>query len=341
MKIILALFISLLALRPAAGQSVQPNTPPKIAGVNFVASVREIGTDAFVPVKQINASWVALVPYAMARQGKPELRYNDPRQWWGERLGGIAASAAYAKQCGLRVMLKPQVWLMGGGWTGDFALTTESDWQAWEKNYEGYVLPLAKLSDSLGIDMICIGTEYRTTVKQREAFWKNLIQKIRHLAPHAKLTYAANWDEYDQVPFWSDLDFIGINAYFPLTESGTPTAAELVTAWQKPLSEMRATGQKFHKPILLTEYGYRSLDKAARRSWEQEGWASRLKPANLAAQAVAYEALFRSLWQESWVAGGFLWKWYSDQAAGGNSNTDWTPQNKPAEAVIKSWYGKK
>ena len=40
-----------------------------------------------------------------------------------------------------------------------------------------------------------------------------------------------------------------------------------------------------------------------------------------------------------WFAGGFLWKWHvNDLKAGGLTNNNYTPQNKPVESIIKNWY---
>jgi hypothetical protein len=59
------------------------------------------------------------------------------------------------------------------------------------------------------------------------------------------------------------------------------------------------------------------------------------------AQATAYRALFETFWNEPWFAGGFLWKWFDSHAErGGPDNTRFTPQNKPAEEVIREWYGR-
>ena len=44
-----------------------------------------------------------------------------------------------------------------------------------------------------------------------------------------KLTFGANWYlEYEDVTFWDDLDYIGIQAYFPLTKKENQGVDELV-----------------------------------------------------------------------------------------------------------------
>ena len=84
---------------------------------------------------------------------------------------------------------------------------------------------MAKIADSLGVEMLCIGTEWKSAVRERPQFWSNVIDSVRKVY-QGKLTYAANWDDYDDVPFWSKLDYIGVNAYWPLAKTKTPTIDE-------------------------------------------------------------------------------------------------------------------
>lgn len=291
-----------------------------------------------LPVRQLNAGWIAINPYAFCRKGIPDVFYNNDRQWWGERPEGVRACAQYAHKQGLKVLIKPHVWVQGQGWAGDFTLDNEADWQRWEQTYARYTLDMAYLAKETGAEMLCVGTELRQVVKQRPAFWKRLIRDVRALYG-GQLTYAANWDEYETVPFWEDLDFVGVDAYFPLSEKATPTVAELMDNWEDRADDLRKFSQRHHKPILFTEYGYRSVDKTAGKQWElPDSWRQKA-PANLTAQANAYTALYRTFWQQPWFAGGFIWKWYDDHAkSGGPQDSDYTPQRKPAEGIIRQYY---
>ena len=57
------------------------------------------------------------------------------------------------------------------------------------------------------------------------------------------------------------------------------------------------------------------------------------------AQKNAYEGLYETFYQEEWMKGGFLWKWFPDYASsGGATNNYFTPQNKPVEEIIKEYY---
>ena len=75
----------------------------------------------------------------------------------------------------------------------------------------------------------------------------------------------------------------------------------------------------------------------------KEPWVSDrgIDNVNLEAQANATQAVFETLWTEDWFAGGFVWKWFIfHDRSGGPENNRFTPQNKPAEDVIRNYYEK-
>ena len=340
MKKAIIIIIGVISLAVVLVQATRPKKKKiaKVNGVSFVAPIREFAGNPIVPVKKVAANWVAVMPYAYCRAQQTEIFFDTPRQWWGERTVGAKTTIERAKELGLQVMLKPHLWVMGQGWTGDFELSTDDQWKVWEKEYEDYVIPLAKMADELDVEMFCIGLEYRKVVQQRPLFWKNLIPKIREVYS-GPLTYAANWDNYEAVTFWEDLDYIGIDAYFPLSQADTPTKEELLEAWQEPFNKIKALHDKYDKPILFAEYGYRSINKAAGKQWELPSHRRATTEINHEVQQNAYEAIFEKFWGEEWFAGGFLWKWYEKHnQSGGLNNSDYTPQNKPVEDLIEQYY---
>jgi hypothetical protein len=306
-------------------------------GVNFVAPPKKIDGSALASVKTVNAGWVAITPFGFTQKGSNRIQYSLDWQWWGERKDGAAECIKMAKQHNLKVMVKPQLWIQHGSYTGDFSLNSKKDWKKWESDYENFILDFAKISDSLDVEILCIGTELRTFVKQREQFWAALIPKIKKVYS-GKLTYAGNWDAYDDFPFWKELDYIGIDAYFPLSDSETPEVEELLQGWEKHYQAIKFLQKQEGKPVLFTEYGYRSTDYTCKEPWDS-GKGGKV---NLKAQSNATEAIYQRFWNEDWFVGGFLWKWHSQfEVAGGKSNNRFTPQNKPVEDVIRKWYGGK
>ena len=312
-----------------------PGRQERLNGVCLVAPSEPLTSQDMLPLQEIGANWVAVVPYAFSYgAGDPRINYNHERQWWGERKEGVVMTIRYAQEAGLKVMLKPHVWVRGQGWPGDFTLDSEAQWQQWENEYRNYLRTITQIADSMHVDLLCIGTEYRHAVVERPAFWRKLIREIRQQYT-GKLTYAANWDNFENVTFWDDLDYIGIDAYWPLCELQTPTLATLATGWRQPFQQITRVQQKYDKPVLFTEYGYESRDYATRGHWQQDN----AKGVNLEGQQNAYQALYDTFWDQPWFAGGFLWKWFPNHVeAGGNEHDGYTPQNKPALAVIRKNY---
>ena len=150
------------------------------------------------------------------------------------------------------------------------------------------------------------------------------------------MTYAANWDEYKRTPFSNQLDYIGIDAYFPISDEKTPTLEQSMKGWKTHVPTIKALSDKEQKPILFTEYGYRSVDYSGKEPWRYD---RSMTEVNLQAQVNITKALYETFWDKEWFAGGFLWKWFVNYSqSGGETNNQFTPQNKPVEKIIKHYY---
>ncbi len=309
----------------------------KIDGLTFVAPPEPFPGNPMPAVQAVNASWIAVVPYAFLRPGTARVQFDEHGDhWWGERPPGVRETIRLAHEAGIKVMVKPQVWIPRG-WTGAMEFSSAEDWAIWEESYERYILRFVALADSLQTDMFCIGTEFNACIRQRPQYWNNLIGKIRKNFK-GKLTYSANWDDWDKVPFWKELDYIGLGGYFPLVAETTPDVSALRTAWQPIRDRLKAFSEQQGKPVLFTEFGYLSVDSCGWRNWELERGIEGRR-INEQAQANCYEALFSVFRPEPWWAGGFLWKWFPNMRGHeGYPERDYTPQGKMGERVVKKWY---
>ncbi|WP_373018846.1 glycoside hydrolase TIM-barrel-like domain-containing protein [Muriicola sp.] len=308
----------------------------KINGVSFVAS-RDRATEAHIePVKKIHAGHAAVMPFGFIREvNSPEIIFDTDRQWFGETRVGAKQYIDLLHRNGIRVMLKPQIWIWRGVFTGELRMETEENWQLLEASYEDFILTYASLAEETGVEIFCIGTELQRFVSTRPEYWKALIGKIRERYS-GKLTYAANWDEYGRTPFWATLDYIGIDAYFPLSETQTPSVEELKEGWKPWKEKIASFSEAVNRPVLFTEFGYRSMDYTAKKPWLVTRGEEKV---NLVGQANAKKALFESFWEEDWFAGGFVWKWFTNhERSGGPEDNRFTPQNKPAQEVISAFY---
>ncbi|TRX60877.1 hypothetical protein FNH22_07485 [Fulvivirga sp. M361] len=317
--------------------TTKEKTGEKINGANLVAPPKPMDKEALIPLKSIHADWISVIPYAFINPNEPTVRFDFSDQWWGESIKGSSKMIEMAKEQGFNVMLKPHVWVRGQGWAGDFQPQNEQDWKNWQKSYERYILTFAKIAESHDVPLLCVGTEFRKTTVQHPEYWQQLIRKVKNIY-QGKITYAANWDNYKNITFWDDLDYIGIDAYFPLSEKKTPTVYELTSSWERIAHELQEYSARHSKPILFTEYGYESIDYTADGHWKHD---KDTLSVNYTAQMNAYEGLYNAIWDETWFKGGFFWKWHLTTPYRPERLTrTFTPQNKPTMDVIKKWYAK-
>jgi len=330
-----------LLANPAAYQ----NTLPKIRGVSWVAG--DSVTEAqILNLKQYQIEWISQTPFGwQTAYNLPEIRINSQasRAYWGESDAGLVHTTALAKKHGIKTLLKPHLWLRdrSGKWLGDITMPDEAQWAQWFENYRQFILHYAQLAEKEKIEALCIGTELHQPAVTHEKAWRKLIRDIRQVYS-GQLTYAANWYlEYEQIKFWDDLDFIGVQAYFPLTKNKNPALKDLKVAWEKHLADINKIARKYKKPVVFTEAGYKSTADAAIEPW---AWPQRDGiPAGTesdATQVACYEAMFQSVWHQPWFAGMFIWKWYPQLRGNNREKADFTPQNKPAAKVLADWYGR-
>jgi len=333
MRIILGLVICFLVCT-CAMTSLKSE---KINGVSLVGSRDSLNQNHIDPITNLNANYAAIMPFGFIRDlGHPEIVFNSSRQWFGETKTGVKQYIEILNRQGIKVMIKPQIWVWRGEFTGKINMETEAEWQELENSYANFILEYAQVAQTTHADLFCIGTELETFVAKRPEFWPALISKVRDIY-YGKLTYASNWNEYTKTPFWDQLDYIGIDAYFPLSDEETPTVEDCKDGWQPYKSEIKAYSEQFNKPVLFTEFGYRSIDFTAKAPWESNVIEGQM---NFDAQLNATHAIFDEFWDEDWFAGGFIWKWFHDhEKVGGKNDNQFTPQNKPVEEMVRKYYG--
>ena len=310
----------------------------KINGIGFVSSDKAITQFNVKPIVNINANYVALNPFSiLSGLNSTEVVSNSKHQWFGESAKGIKQYAKEFNDSKIKIMLKPQIWVLGGKFTGFIKMNSEADWLTFEKSYKEFILEYAQIATDIDASIFCIGVELEQFTINRPKFWVQLIDEIKEVYS-GELTYASNWNEYKRVTFWNKLDYIGVDAYFPLSDLKNPSVLELSKGWKNHKDELIQAHKKFKKPILFTEYGYRSVNYTGKEPWNSESRTS--SETNLNAQTNAMVAVYSKFWTEHWFAGGFLWKWFPNHsAAGGVLDNRFTPQNKPAQKIIKFVYG--
>jgi len=312
--------------RPMAGMTFAAWTPGGYAApeaTQQLGRVRELGVDT-----------VAIVArgYQDGRRAT-EVHLDPALAASAEEVRGIIR---VARGLGMQVMLKPQLDFPPGyaGWRGEIEFDREEDWRAWFESYSVFMSAWAEMAESEGVSILCIGVELDAT-RHREADWRGVVARMRK-SFSGSLTYAANWDRETDIRWWDALDYIGVDAYYPLGEKDDPTVEDLRAAWLPHIERLRSCAEEWGKPILVTELGYRSAEGAATQPWEWEI----TRPVRLDLQARLYEAALGSLFDQPWFAGAFWWFWSASPIARPDEDDDFTVQGKPAEEVVRRFYGR-
>jgi hypothetical protein len=251
----------------------------------------------------------------------------------------LAALIGYARSIGLRVMLKPHVDLFDDDlhYRGEIGPGfTAADWSAWFSSYRTFILHYAAMAARTECELFCVGCELGSTAF-READWRGIIAEIRTVY-NGPLIYADNLVEGapDAIHWWDALDYIGEDAYPTLSDKVEPSVSDLLAGWGPFLKKLEALSKRWNKPLVLTEIGYRSVRGGTINPWDWQ----RQGPVDLTVQENAYEAAFRAISGKSWLAGIFWWQWMPDQDHGGPTDTGYSPHGKPAESVLRAWFGR-
>ncbi len=294
-----------------------------------------------------NVEWVTLVSWgfqsdydspSVGHHNGDSIMIQAHNANWLRRIKSVRAA-------GFKVFLKPHIWINAptdGKWRSDIFPKNEADWKQWSENYRDFILRYATLAEQAQAEMFCIGTEFSRLSIEKPAYWRALIEEVRAVYS-GKITYAANWyKEYENITFWEDLDYLGIQAYFPLVEAEYPTVEQLSEGWNKYLPIMKALHKKHKRPILFTEMGYKSTSDSAIRPWEwiDDEAVNQSKSFSAETQSNCYAAFFKEVWPKKWFAGVHIWQFREDylEDSRGLNNLDFIPLGKPAEAIIAKGF---
>jgi hypothetical protein len=237
---------------------------------------------------------------------------------------------------GMKVMLKPMADARDG--TG-LAKIAPVDVGCFFQSYRDFLVQEARIAQENGVEIFTIGTELSSldTSQFRER-WASLIADVRavYMGP---LTYGADAPHYGQVAFWDLLDYAGIDAYFPVSDAQDPSLDDIVAGWTNhhgvsTVQQIERWQATIGKPVIFTEAGYRSIDYAG----QAPGNFEVDHPYNADLQARLYQGLFTVFGGKPWWMGVFWFKWDPDAGKGLCCDTDYNPQNKPAEDVLRSNY---
>jgi hypothetical protein len=284
------------------------------AQLDHLAQLHVNSVSLVFPIYQ--ASWTATTVYA------------DPT--WTPSPTNIRVFIRAAHQRHMRVLLRPLLdeasLHLAGKWRGQIAPTSVG---AWFASYTNLVMGYAQLARTEGVEMIDIGTEFDSLQPYTQQ-WLNLIRAVRQIY-QGQLTYSANWAIWYPSFGWA-LDFLSIDAFFPLSVPVSANQQQLAAAWGQWIARANGFAYNFGKPVVFTELGTTSEVGSFQMPWI---WFHNTG-LSLDAQRLYYAAACQAL--KGRIGGIYWWEYNLDPLLSPTTDPSYDPQGKPADSVISDCY---
>ena len=278
-------------------------------------------------LKSLGANSIAIHPYArIMNDGHVRFRVVDNQRH-------ITVPLDWAQERKMSVMVVPHIAYWGSkfSWRGGYHFERAEEWDNFFTDDESWIVEMARLAQAHQAAVFCVGLEFTHAQKFADR-WLKIIAAVRAVY-YGKLTYGANWNEYDTVKFWDALDYLGVLAYFPLSKVADPGAAELASAWEKRGAELaRFSERNGGKQFVFVEIGYNENAKAAAEPWNFVMGGEHAREI----QERCLEAALSLAGKTPYLAGMFLWKWFPDLPR--HEEEDFRLQTPAIKALIaKHW----
>ncbi len=183
--------------------------------------------------------------------------------------------------------------------------------------YLDKMMPYVKVAQQENVEIIRIATEVEVPeeerIAQRNAIFRDRIIPAIRSEFSGTLTYGENVQQLNNVDFWDQLDYIGVDFYRAITDKNDPTVQELEAGIQKIFDEEIAPiQQRYNKPVFLNELGYESFDGSNRHgpllSYRGNDKTVPDAPVDLQEQADLFQATFNVGKNIPWLYGYVIWE---------------------------------
>ena len=317
------------------GVTIGPIESALHPGRGYGSPAFERGLDEAV---RLGATWISLTTFGRAwdlQATGVDKTFELP---FAENQRGLRKAVKQAHARGLKVLLVPHLWVESGGWRGEIDPATDEGWRRFAEGYRAYVLTWARFAASARVDMLAAGVELRSwlTTTHAPSFFP-ILRDIRAAYP-GLLTYAANWDDVEQTVILGEIDVIGVNAFYPLTEKANASDAELVSGGLEVAKKVKALAELWQKPVMFNEFGYTARPDPALRPWE---WPDKMSGVNVdaRAQAAAYRGLLAGMLRAPELVGAFVWRLYADpDDLSQEAEWGFSPRGRQAELYLRDAF---
>ncbi len=243
-----------------------------------------------------------------------------------------------AKSLGLKVCLKPMVDCLDRSWRARINFPSENGdyWKAWFASYTRFMLHYARLAESEKCEMLCTGCEM-AGMDSQASYCRRLIEDVRKVYTGTIMHNINHGDEF-RFPWLTDVDIIGISAYYPVSEPGDNSLDTMRRKWAEHRERVKKCSEHFGKPVMFAEIGVRNERGCTMYPWDFRNRPE--TPSDEQEQADFYRSAMETMWDEPYFRGFFWWDWKAvlPPPEKAHENRDFTIYGKAAEAVLKEWY---
>lgn len=311
-------------------------------------------------LKQLGANAVALSTYAYLDSEPPALPSLARRRSSDPDVAFLWAAAA-ARRSGLKLASQARILTSpSGGLAGMAPWHKPEDWIRFHEGFRTWVAHYALLAELCRADLFALGSELLHSTQweaepDRVYVDYQLLEDKRRLfeeevatargAFSGALTYVAlmgpHGKEAERFQLWSSFDLLGATMFYPVTRQAWPLGSSIprlvsdnMTENLEPLGELaRDTGL----PWVLWPIGFPSTIDAHSKPFELRGEVSAKRQTQL---FTTLAGVLEDLKQRELSPRGlFIWNWRVHSLAGGKSERSYTPQDKPAQALLPRVFG--
>ena len=305
-------------------------------GVNYTSwSADELGAEmsdlSLIYLSRLGVGHIALIPTWYQDGAASEKIYADPKKTSSGKSLTHAINMAHA--LGLKVMLKPHVDI-----SDEEARSNIIPSGKWFTSYGRFIAHYARFAAKHNVELLCVGTELsNTTILRWKEQWFDIIGRIKKVYK-GPLTYAANWDEYETVSFWDGVDYIGMDAYFPLTNKNNPPKEDLVAAWEKraDILETWLKTNNLKKGVIFTEVGYDTVEGSNKQPWRILPTLAKYVESQ-EEQKDCLDSMLTVLSKRAWFKGLYWWNYFPRPDLG---PLGYTLRGKLGEKILSEWFGR-
>lgn len=327
--------VPLETVLPVRGVTIGPIESSQQRGRGYGTVYSEALLDHLV---RMGVTWVSLTPFGRIWSLSSTEIYMDFEAPYEASRAALARMIEQAHARGLRVLVVPHLWVWSEvGWRGEIDFPDDDGWREYLRSYRAFVLAWARDAARAGADALSIGVECKSFSGRFGAFWTALISEVRRVFG-GWLTYSANWDEAPDVLFWDRLDFVGINAFYPLAQEHGASFETYLEGAARNADAVEELARALEMPVVFVEVGYTTRRDAAVEPWL---WPDGMENVaySEAEQARALEASLRAFLPRPWFGGFFVWRYYANlDDVSQEAIWGFSPHAKAAERVLQDAF---